>query len=291
MVNKLKERLPDLGDNVAVDSTDVEAWANPNRTRVRDPDAAWGHRTTKAKSSGKKKDELFFGYKVHSLTDSVYGVPLAHLVLPANRNDQTQLRPLVHKAQALYPWLKPKHLLGDRGYDGYSNFAFLYGEGIIPVIHIRRATASDGLHDGRYTRSGIPVCGDGKVPMEYIRTDPETRNHLFTCPPGGCALKSENPLMNYCRPEVHAEDPRDNLRVMGIVGRWTQEWKELYNRRTIIERYFGSAKRMRLMNQHQYLQRRKIEMHINLSTLAYLGTMLGRVLAGDLDRIRHMRVW
>ncbi len=38
---------------------------------------------------------MFFGYKVHSLTDSVYGVPLAHMVLPANQNDFPQLRQLV----------------------------------------------------------------------------------------------------------------------------------------------------------------------------------------------------
>lgn len=293
VVEKLREKLPDIGDDVAVDSTDVEAWANPKRDPDTDPDAEWGHRTRKAKSWGtnKKKDELFFGYKVHALADSVYGVPLAHLVLPANLNDFPQLHLMVQKAQKLYPWFKPRHLIADRGYEGNPNSAFLYGEGINPIIHVKKPTASDGLYDGIYTKKGIPVCGDGKVPMEYIRTDPETGNHLFTCPTSGCALKSENPLMNYCVPEIHAEDPRDNLRVMGLVGRWTQEWKDLYSRRTIIERYFGSAKRMRLLDKHQYLQKRKIEMHVNLSTLTYLGTMLGRALAGDLNRIRHMRVW
>ena len=292
VVDKLRTNLPDIGDQVAVDSTDVEAWANPDRNPVKDPDSDWGHRTTKAKSNSKKHEELFFGYKVHSLADSLYGVPLAHMVLPANKNDSPQLRKLVNKTQRLYPRIKPQYLLADRGYDGYQNFAFLYGEGITPIIHIRKPTAKDGLYDGLYNKNGIPVCGDGKVPMEYLRTDPETRTHLFTCPPSGCSLKPKSSgMMRYCTPAIHQEDPRDNLRVMGTVGRWTQEWKDLYRRRTIIERMFGSAKRMRLLDKHQYLQRRKIEMHVNLSTLTYLGTMLGRVLAGDLDRIRHMRVW
>ena len=56
MVEKLRELLPGLGQEVAVDSTDIEAYANPNRTVVRDPDATWGHRTKKARSGSKEKD-------------------------------------------------------------------------------------------------------------------------------------------------------------------------------------------------------------------------------------------
>lgn len=143
----------------------------------------------------------------------MYGLPLAHIVLPANLNDQTQLRPMLQKAQKLYPWFKPNHLMGDRGYDGYHNFAFLYGEGIIPIIHIRKPTAKDGLYAGLYNKGGIPVCGDGKVPMEFFRTDPETGFHLFTCLPAGCSLRPKyNGAIRYCEPEIHAGNPRDNMK-------------------------------------------------------------------------------
>lgn len=40
VVDELKERLPDMAREVAVDSTDIESCANPRRARVRDPDAA-----------------------------------------------------------------------------------------------------------------------------------------------------------------------------------------------------------------------------------------------------------
>ena len=39
MVENLRERLPDVGERVAVDSTDIEAYANPNRSEPNDPDA------------------------------------------------------------------------------------------------------------------------------------------------------------------------------------------------------------------------------------------------------------
>ena len=132
MVEKLRELLPGLGQVVAVDSTDIEAFANPNRTTPRDPDAAWGHRTTKARSGSKKDTEPFFGYKSHAMNDAVYGVPLVHTVLPANHNDSPELPRLVEKAQATFGWLAPDHLLADRGYDSQTNHKFLVSRGIAP---------------------------------------------------------------------------------------------------------------------------------------------------------------
>ena len=57
MVKQVKARLPDLGRIVAVDSTDIRAYAHPDRT---DTDAAWGYRTTKPKSGVTKDTEKIF---------------------------------------------------------------------------------------------------------------------------------------------------------------------------------------------------------------------------------------
>ncbi len=290
MVQKLRVHLPDLGDSVAVDSTDIEAYSNPNRSVVSDPDAEWGRRTTKSKSS-KKDTEPFFGYKSHALCDTVYGAPITHIVLPANANDSPQLPSMVRKAQQTHSWLKPKHLLADRGYDALSNHTFLVKHGIIPIIHIRKPTADDSLYDGLYTKHGIPVCDDGKTPMEFLGTNPKNGHHLFRCPPEGCSLKAKSSgAMLYCNVSMMAEDPMNNLRVLGIVARASPQWNALYKRRPIIERMFGSMKRMRLLDKHQYRSRRKIELHVALSSLTYLATMLGHVRAGDMARIRHMRI-
>ena len=274
-----------------MDSTDIEAYANPNRTIVKDPDAEWGHRTTKASSSGKNKTEPFFGYKMHALNDAKYGVPIIHIIHPANKNDSPQLPVLVRKAQQTHPWLKPKHLLADRGYDSQANHKLLIKHGIIPIIHIRKPTADDDLYDGIYNKKGIPVCDDGKTPMEFLGTDPTTGHHLFQCPPAGCALKARSSgAMLHCNVSVMPEDPMNNLRVLGIVARASPQWDQIYARRQVIERMFGSMKRMRLLDKHLYLERRKIETHIGLSVLTYLATMMARVKAGNMARLRHMRI-
>ena len=85
VVDELKKRLPDMGREVAVDSTDVESCANPRRTRVRDPDAEWGVRIRKNKTKGERKTEPFFGCKMRSPADEALGVPLVHEILPANK--------------------------------------------------------------------------------------------------------------------------------------------------------------------------------------------------------------
>ena len=300
VVEELHERLPDLGKDVAIDSTDIGAWANPNRPKgeIVDQTARWGHRTTKNKnaSAGSEDREFVFGYKVHLIADVRYGVPLAYIVLPANASDSTTLPAVVDKALERYEWLSPDHLMADRGYDSQANHKFLYEDrGIRPVIHMRKPPTRRGqksLYDGIYDHKGRPTCPDGETPMEYVQTDPKTGRHQFRCPPGGCALKPKSSgAMLYCNPaETHWEDPADNLRVLGVVARDSDEWKALYAKRQTIERVFGSLKRSRILDQHQYLTDKKIAAHIAFSTLTYAATMLARVDLEGVDTIRNMRL-
>ncbi len=290
LVEHLHQHLPDMGSLTAIDSTDIEAYANPNRSAVIDQDATWGHRTRKNKSSGssKKKDELFFGYKMHLLGDAVYGVPLHYVLLPANRNDSPQLPRVLKGAQQDYPWLKPTHLMADRGYDSLANHEVALQAGIKPIIHIRKPINSK-LHDDIYSTMGEPTCMGNKV-MEWIRTDQKTGHHLYGCPPAGCHRKTQaHMFMSNCG-DQHWENPQDNLRVISAVARASPEWKDMYRKRPIIERGFSSMKRSRLLDRHQYLTQRKIRTHVALSMLSYVGTMLAHVLAGDVDNIRLMRM-
>ena len=296
VVERIRGRRPGTARVVAVDSTDLEAWANPNRAEVADPNAAWGYRTAKNKSGGKgagkkKETELFFGYKMHSLVDVEDGTPLVHIFLPANVNDSQILPLLVEKAEQTYEWFSPEYLLGDRGYDSQANHKFLYNRGIAPIIPPRKPTAHDGLYDGIYHKSGSPVCDDGKTPMEYVGTDPETGRHEFRCPPDGCAMKAKsNGSMRFCDAAALRIHPEESLRALGVVARAGPQWRELYRGRQVIERGFGSLKRSRLLNKHQYIRSDKIEFHVGMSILTYAITLLTHIQAGDPEKMRHMRI-
>ena len=121
-------------------------------------------------------------------------------------------------------------MVADRGYDAQENHEFLNDLGIIPIIHIKKSTAEDGLHDGLYSTKGLPTC-DGEKEMEYVWSDRMTGEHLYRCPPGGCSLKARSSgAVRYCDTTEHWEDPGDNLRVISIVARASRLWKSASTR-------------------------------------------------------------
>lgn len=94
------------------------------------------------------------GSKHHLLTDA-QGVPLATILTKANRNDITQLLPLVDAIPAIRgkrgaPKRKPKLVQADRGYDSDPHRAALRQRGIEPQIARRRTKHGSGLGKTRW---------------------------------------------------------------------------------------------------------------------------------------------
>ncbi len=123
---------------------------------------------------------------------------------------------------------------------------------MVAVPRPREDEEGQRLYDGIYTADGRPTCIGGE-PMEYLGLDPE-KGHLFRCPGGGCALKHKVDWSRYCDYEVWEKPEGKLLRIIGILPRFTAEWKRIYRMRTSIERYYRSGKHSRLLNQDQYIR-------------------------------------
>ena len=271
---------PLVGRALAIDSTDIPAWVDVQKKPYSDPDAKWGHRTNADAPDG---SEFFLGYKLHLVCDAIHGIPLAYEILPANQSDSPTLPGLVDKVASAHPNFKPRYMIADKGYDALSNYRDLDEQRIIPVIPLRN-TDKDGLYD----QKGRPKCFGGK-PMKYVRTDPG-KGHLFRCPQKGCRLKNRTGLTRYCDIESYEDLEGDALRKVGRLVRTTRRWKRLYKWRPIIERSFHSLKHSRLLNQHRFRGLKKVRLHATLALLTYCATMLARVQAGQMDRMRIMRI-
>ena len=284
LTDRLKALLPDLGETVAVDATTVRSHSNPNRKRISDPEASWTAKNSPRGKDGKK--EWQFGYKSHAVADAKYGLPLGQIVTTASRNDSPELPAVIEHTKTLLPWFKPKVAIADRGYDALSNHEYLHRRGIIPIIHIRKPTAADGLYDGVYTKAGVPVCM-GQVPMEYVGSNPK-RGRLYRCRSEGCHLKGSFKGGGlHCRDWVW-EDPAKNLRLFGVIRRDSPEWKAYYRHRWAIERVFKSMKESRRLERHCVRGLRQITLHTLMSTLAFQATALVRILAGEGEWMRWM---
>ena len=300
ITNQVKELLvehnpdkPALGEVVAVDSTDVESYSNPNRkhgedNHVSDPESTWGVRHNPRSPKGEM--EPYFGMKAHVIADAIYELPLDYTVTPANVHDSKELEDLFVKTKEDFPWFAPKTLLADRGYDDQKIFKWLWKKKVDPVIRIRKPKAHDGLYDGIYTKRGAPVCL-GNQEMKYIKTDPETGKHLFRCPPGGCSLKTRGTkAIRHCDTREW-EDPADNPRALGgWTARASKAWKKLYNLRWAVERIFQSLKESRGLEGHLMRGKARLELLIGSSLLAYMATVLARLRRGDFKGMRKMKV-
>ena len=118
----LREAHPEMGQTVAIDGSDMPAYANghkhvgnkngPLRTRFADPDAAWGHRS----SISTRKGGAFYGYKVHAVVDTATELPLAWTVRAANEPEQEEVAPLLDALAGR--GFTARTAIMDKGYDG-----------------------------------------------------------------------------------------------------------------------------------------------------------------------------
>lgn len=283
VTGRLKELLPDLGEEVAIDSTTVRTHSNPNRRTISDPEASWTAKTSaQAKKGG---TEWYFGYKFHVVVDANHGLPLSGIVTTAKQTDFHMLMPGIDRAHDLHEWFKPQVAIADKGYDAGYNYDDLVKRDVLPIIAMRR-NANGRLHEGIYATGGIPTCL-GQVPMQYVASHPEF-GHLFRCRSEGCHLAgSLRGGTSHCDTEVW-EVANRNPRMIGAIPRSSPEWQRYYVKRQAIERTFKSMKESRRLNRHCVRGLRQVRLHALMSMLVYQATALVRILAGEAEQMRWM---
>lgn len=156
----LRRHHPDLGHDLAVDASDLPAWANGQRyvskggrerERFSDPDASWGHRS----AISTRKGGGFYGYKVHAAVCTRTELPLAWRVESARHHESPLAADLVAGAKARGAAALTCAL--DKGYDVGQVYNGLAALSCLPVIPLRATPAvkrGDHLaaHEGAPTR-------------------------------------------------------------------------------------------------------------------------------------------
>jgi hypothetical protein len=137
----LREQHPDMGEEVAIDASDMPAWANgqrflynhgPERQAYSDPDASWGHRS----AVSTRKGGGFYGYKIHAAVCARTGLPLAWEVETGRRNESLYVAPLLDAVRAR--GYHPQTVAMDRGYDNNRVYDECHARRIAPVIPLRK---------------------------------------------------------------------------------------------------------------------------------------------------------
>ena len=115
----LRAQMPDFGQDVAVDASDLPAYANGQRfvskggrkrERFSDPDASWGHRS----AVSTRKGGGFYGYKLSAAVCSRTGLPVAWRVETARAHESSLADDLLQRVRER---VQPETVALDKGYD------------------------------------------------------------------------------------------------------------------------------------------------------------------------------
>jgi len=206
VVKALKRRDPLLGWDVAIDASDMPAYANgqrfkskngPERERYSDPDASWGHRS----AVSTRKGGGFYGYRLHMAVCSKTDLPLAWRVETGKAQETPTVAPLLDALKAR--GINPETCAMDKGYDNATVHDACTDRGVMPVVALRQTPAvKRGEHKP-------PCCEHGE--WRFAGADRKRGATKWRCPTGEC-----KPASVWIKADrLHPLIPRETLRFRG----------------------------------------------------------------------------
>jgi Transposase DDE domain len=140
LAESLRAEHPDFGRDVAIDASDLPAFANGQRyvsnggklrERYSDPDASWGHRS----AVSTRKGGGFYGYKIDLAVCTRTGLPLAWQTRSARHHESLFVATLLDAVRAR--GFQPETVAMDKGYDVERVHAECEARGCNPVVPMK----------------------------------------------------------------------------------------------------------------------------------------------------------
>jgi hypothetical protein len=174
VLKRLGAAKPGMGENIAIDASDLPAYANGQRfvskagreralSEYSDPDASWGHRS----AVSTRKGGGFYGYRIHAAVCTATGLPLAWEVRTAKDHEVPRALPLLDRVE-----MPVQSVAMDKGYDQtmiYEGCTERGIEAIIPLKKSRYAIPEAKLRTPRDERWKKLYKGRGAVEREFGR--------------------------------------------------------------------------------------------------------------------------
>ncbi len=255
----LREQLPGYGQDIAIDASDLPAFANgqrylrkngPERERYSDPDASWGHRS----AISTRKGGGYYGYKLHLAACARTDLPVAWHVTKACKNESNEVERLLGAVKARN--FKPETVTLDKGYDSEAVHQACHQAGALPVIPLRKTPA---VKQGKHRP---PTCEHGA--WAFAGADFKRKLTKWRCPTGNCQPKSRW---------------RKASRLHPLIPRETKRWGDLYRGRASVEREFGRLKHDYALTPLRVRGLDRVQLHTDLTILALLSAALARARA------------
>jgi hypothetical protein len=259
VVEGLRAKLPLYGTDLAIDASDMPAYANgqryvsnggPERERFSDPDASWGHRS----AVSTRKGGGFYGYRLHAAVCTATGLPVAWRVETARAHETLFSAPLLDTARSRGAMVATVAM--DKGYDNNRVYAECAERDCLPLIPLRATP------DVKRNAHRPPACQHGV--WDFAGADRKRGAAKWRCPTGGCS-----PASTWVKADrLHPLIPRESAR-----------WKAAYRKRAAVEREFGRLKHEYALGPLRVRGIDRVRLHADLTILTKLACSLARARA------------
>jgi len=299
--------LPDMGRYTAIDGKALKTHARRKgrcTDRRGEQDANVGvksYTVNRSDGSRERKVTTWFGFKVHTIVDATYELPLAFKVTKASQAEQPMAHKLLDHLKDKQPLLLESidYMMGDRGYDDGKLHVRLWDEhGIKPVIDIRNLWKQPEGHDatcGVQSREGVAYTFDGQVhcyspyghrhKMPHAGFEKDRNTIKYRCPAEHYGQHCNG--RSRCRIGKSVRVPlATDRRVFGPIARDSYRWKDLYKKRTAAERVNSRLDVSFGFENHTIRGLEKMRLRVGMAYTAMLAMALGRIKE---KRREHMR--
>ena len=261
VVEGLRAELPTYGRDLAIDASDMPAYANGQRFVSKDsevernwhtdPDASWGHRSAVSTRRGGG----FFGYRLHAAVCTATGLPVAWTVETAKAHETRFSADLLDTARRR--GLMAASAAMDKGYDIERIHTECRERDCLPIIPLKKTPdVKRGEHEP-------PSCSHGV--WTFAGADRKRGASKWRCPTGEC-----RPASTWIKADrLHPLMPRESAR-----------WKAAYRKRAAVEREFGRLKHEYALGPLRVRGIDRVRLHADLTILTKLGCALARARAG-----------
>jgi hypothetical protein len=259
VVEGLRSKLPSYGTDLAIDASDMPAYANgqryvskngPERERFSDPDASWGHRS----AVSVRKGGGFYGYRLHAAVCTNTGLPVSWRVATGREHETLSVTPLLDTARRRGAMAATAAC--DKGYDNNRVYAELAEHDCLPLIPLRQTTS---VKNGEHLP---PTCKHGE--WKFAGADRKRGAAKWRCPTGECSPASTWRMASRLHP---------------LVPRETKRWKAAYRKRAAVEREFGRLKHDWGLKPLRVRGLERVRLHADLTILTRLACALSRAQA------------
>jgi hypothetical protein len=260
VVEGLKAKLPSYGTDLAIDASDMPAYANGQRYVSKDseternwhtdPDASWGHRSAVSTRRGGG----FFGYRLHAAVCTATDLPVAWTVETGKANETRFAADLIDTAQRR--GLLAASAAMDKGYDQRPVYERCAERDCLPLIPLRQTP------DVKRGDDAPPSCEHG--PWTFAGSDRKRGASKWRCPTGEC-----RPASTWIAAD----------RLHPLIPRESKRWKASYRKRASVEREFGRLKNSWGLKPLRCRGLDRVRLHADLTILTKLACALARARA------------